>query len=210
MKCRLIFGCLQVTTIKTVKQMEDLVNLGDGAAWHEKWRIKLTTLFHQVINCEMCCCLWSFTPDITHLFHYRTCNINPGHHWSICGVFDAPVWVGLLITFLFCYVISGKVTNMQTFHSGVSGAVFKFCSSSLYIELKFSPQDMLKVQRVSACWRRFQGWGIFTKPSLERKKAGGRRVDREAGDSGCLFWPLEDSGSGMESGTLVKKASSSV
>ncbi|CAG00928.1 unnamed protein product, partial [Tetraodon nigroviridis] len=37
-----------VTTIKTVKQMEDLVNLGDGAAWHEKWRIKLTTLFHQV------------------------------------------------------------------------------------------------------------------------------------------------------------------
>uniref|UniRef100_H2S661 Synaptic vesicle glycoprotein 2A n=1 Tax=Takifugu rubripes TaxID=31033 RepID=H2S661_TAKRU len=33
-----------VTTIKTVKQMEDLVNLGDGAAWHEKWRIKLTTL----------------------------------------------------------------------------------------------------------------------------------------------------------------------
>lgn len=53
MKCRLN-GCrLQVTTIKTVKQMEDLVNLGDGAAWHEKWRIKLTTLFHQVINCEM-------------------------------------------------------------------------------------------------------------------------------------------------------------
>lgn len=39
---------LQVTTIKTVKQMEDLVDLGDGAAWYEKWRIKLTTLFHQV------------------------------------------------------------------------------------------------------------------------------------------------------------------
>lgn len=39
---------MQVTTIKTVKQMEDLVELGDGAAWHEKWRIKLTTLFHQV------------------------------------------------------------------------------------------------------------------------------------------------------------------
>lgn len=38
----------QVTTIKTVKQMEDLVDLGDGAAWYEKWRIKLTTLFHQV------------------------------------------------------------------------------------------------------------------------------------------------------------------
>uniref|UniRef100_A0A3P8PB52 Synaptic vesicle glycoprotein 2A n=1 Tax=Astatotilapia calliptera TaxID=8154 RepID=A0A3P8PB52_ASTCA len=36
-----------VTTIKTVKQMDELVNLGDGAAWHEKWRIKLTTLFHQ-------------------------------------------------------------------------------------------------------------------------------------------------------------------
>ncbi|KAL6109654.1 sv2a [Pungitius sinensis] len=37
-----------VTTIKTVKQMDDLVTLGDGAAWHQKWRIKLTTLFHQV------------------------------------------------------------------------------------------------------------------------------------------------------------------
>ncbi|TMS11416.1 Synaptic vesicle glycoprotein 2A [Larimichthys crocea] len=37
-----------VTTIKTVKQMDELVDLGDGAAWHEKWRIKLTTLFHQV------------------------------------------------------------------------------------------------------------------------------------------------------------------
>uniref|UniRef100_A0A8C3AG61 Synaptic vesicle glycoprotein 2A n=1 Tax=Cyclopterus lumpus TaxID=8103 RepID=A0A8C3AG61_CYCLU len=37
-----------VTTIKTVKQMDDLVNLGDGAAWHEKWKIKLTTLFRQV------------------------------------------------------------------------------------------------------------------------------------------------------------------
>lgn len=39
---------MQVTTIKTVKQMEDLVELSDSAAWHEKWRIKLTTLFHQV------------------------------------------------------------------------------------------------------------------------------------------------------------------
>ncbi|XP_061885164.1 synaptic vesicle glycoprotein 2A isoform X1 [Entelurus aequoreus] len=37
-----------VTTIKTVKQMDELVNLGDGAAWHQKWRIKLTSLFHQV------------------------------------------------------------------------------------------------------------------------------------------------------------------
>ncbi|XP_070821791.1 synaptic vesicle glycoprotein 2A [Chaetodon trifascialis] len=37
-----------VTTIKTVKQMDELLNLGDGAAWHEKWRTKLTTLFHQV------------------------------------------------------------------------------------------------------------------------------------------------------------------
>ncbi|XP_077576620.1 synaptic vesicle glycoprotein 2A-like isoform X1 [Stigmatopora nigra] len=37
-----------VTTIKTVKQMDELAELGDGAAWHQKWRIKLTTLFHQV------------------------------------------------------------------------------------------------------------------------------------------------------------------
>ncbi|KAG8009830.1 Synaptic vesicle glycoprotein 2A [Nibea albiflora] len=37
-----------VTTIKTVKQMDELVDMGDNATWHEKWRIKLTTLFHQV------------------------------------------------------------------------------------------------------------------------------------------------------------------
>uniref|UniRef100_A0A3B5A7H4 Synaptic vesicle glycoprotein 2A n=1 Tax=Stegastes partitus TaxID=144197 RepID=A0A3B5A7H4_9TELE len=37
-----------VTTIKTVKQLDELVNLGDNAAWHEKWRVKLTSLFHQV------------------------------------------------------------------------------------------------------------------------------------------------------------------
>ncbi|KAM6910169.1 synaptic vesicle glycoprotein 2A [Xenentodon cancila] len=37
-----------VTTIKTVKQLDELANMGDNAAWHEKWRIKLTQLFHQV------------------------------------------------------------------------------------------------------------------------------------------------------------------
>uniref|UniRef100_A0A3Q1HB37 Synaptic vesicle glycoprotein 2A n=1 Tax=Acanthochromis polyacanthus TaxID=80966 RepID=A0A3Q1HB37_9TELE len=37
-----------VTTIKTVKQLDELVNMGDNAAWHEKWRIKLTSLFHQL------------------------------------------------------------------------------------------------------------------------------------------------------------------
>uniref|UniRef100_A0A3P8VT93 Synaptic vesicle glycoprotein 2A n=1 Tax=Cynoglossus semilaevis TaxID=244447 RepID=A0A3P8VT93_CYNSE len=37
-----------VTTIKTVKQMDELVTLGDDASWHAKWRIKLSTLFHQV------------------------------------------------------------------------------------------------------------------------------------------------------------------
>lgn len=42
--------CFQVTTIKTVKQMEDLVDMGDGAAWYEKWRIKLSALFHQVMK----------------------------------------------------------------------------------------------------------------------------------------------------------------
>ncbi|KAM7421441.1 hypothetical protein PAMA_015532 [Pampus argenteus] len=37
-----------VTTIKTVKQMDELVDMGDDAAWHEKWRQKLSSLFHQV------------------------------------------------------------------------------------------------------------------------------------------------------------------
>uniref|UniRef100_A0A8P4GSL8 Synaptic vesicle glycoprotein 2A n=1 Tax=Dicentrarchus labrax TaxID=13489 RepID=A0A8P4GSL8_DICLA len=34
-----------VTTIKTVKQMDELVDLGDGAAWHQKWRIKPITVY---------------------------------------------------------------------------------------------------------------------------------------------------------------------
>ncbi|XP_012673490.1 synaptic vesicle glycoprotein 2A isoform X2 [Clupea harengus] len=37
-----------VTTIKTVKQMDELVDMGDSAAWHQKWRMKLSNLFHQV------------------------------------------------------------------------------------------------------------------------------------------------------------------
>ncbi|XP_073703341.1 synaptic vesicle glycoprotein 2A isoform X1 [Garra rufa] len=38
-----------VTTIKTVKQMDELVDMGgDATAWHLRWRIKLTNLFHQV------------------------------------------------------------------------------------------------------------------------------------------------------------------
>lgn len=37
-----------VTTIKTVKQMDELVDMGDSVAWHQKWKMKLTNLFHQV------------------------------------------------------------------------------------------------------------------------------------------------------------------
>ncbi|XP_067253046.1 synaptic vesicle glycoprotein 2A isoform X2 [Chanodichthys erythropterus] len=38
-----------VTTIKTVKQMDELVDMGgEATAWHQRWRIKLTNLFHQV------------------------------------------------------------------------------------------------------------------------------------------------------------------
>ncbi|KAM4568633.1 synaptic vesicle glycoprotein 2A [Fundulus diaphanus] len=37
-----------VTTIKTVKQFDELMNMGDSGAWHEKWRLKLSALFHQV------------------------------------------------------------------------------------------------------------------------------------------------------------------
>ncbi|XP_067367291.1 synaptic vesicle glycoprotein 2A isoform X2 [Channa argus] len=37
-----------VTTIKTVKQLDELVDIGEGASLPRKWRIKLTTLFHQV------------------------------------------------------------------------------------------------------------------------------------------------------------------
>ncbi|XP_076868700.1 synaptic vesicle glycoprotein 2A isoform X1 [Brachyhypopomus gauderio] len=38
-----------VTTIKTVKQMDELVDMGDETTvWHQRWRSKLTNLFHQV------------------------------------------------------------------------------------------------------------------------------------------------------------------
>uniref|UniRef100_A0AAY4DUM9 Synaptic vesicle glycoprotein 2A n=1 Tax=Denticeps clupeoides TaxID=299321 RepID=A0AAY4DUM9_9TELE len=37
-----------VTTIKTVKQMDELVDMGEGTAWHQRWKMKLTSLFHQV------------------------------------------------------------------------------------------------------------------------------------------------------------------
>ncbi|XP_046899971.1 synaptic vesicle glycoprotein 2A [Hypomesus transpacificus] len=37
-----------VTTIKTVKQMDELVDMGEGTAWHQKWKMKLTALFNQV------------------------------------------------------------------------------------------------------------------------------------------------------------------
>ncbi|CAG6010762.1 unnamed protein product [Menidia menidia] len=37
-----------VTTIKTVRQLDELVNMGENTAWHQKWRMKLTALFQQV------------------------------------------------------------------------------------------------------------------------------------------------------------------
>ncbi|XP_038849071.1 synaptic vesicle glycoprotein 2A-like [Salvelinus fontinalis] len=37
-----------VTTIKTVKQMDELVDMGEGTAWHQRWRMKLADLFNQV------------------------------------------------------------------------------------------------------------------------------------------------------------------
>uniref|UniRef100_A0A3B4XG87 Synaptic vesicle glycoprotein 2A n=1 Tax=Seriola lalandi dorsalis TaxID=1841481 RepID=A0A3B4XG87_SERLL len=43
-----------VTTIKTVKQMDELMNMGDNTAWHEKWKLKLSALFHQVTNPGVC------------------------------------------------------------------------------------------------------------------------------------------------------------
>lgn len=40
---------LQVTTIKTVKQFDELVDMGDDTtAWHQRWKLKLINLFHQV------------------------------------------------------------------------------------------------------------------------------------------------------------------
>ena len=37
-----------MTTIRTVKQMDELVDMGESLAWHQKWRMKLSALFHQV------------------------------------------------------------------------------------------------------------------------------------------------------------------
>ncbi|KAJ8267877.1 hypothetical protein COCON_G00130490 [Conger conger] len=49
-----------VTTIKTVKQMDELVDMGgDTAAWHQRWKMKLVSLFQQVKSNFLAC----FSPE---------------------------------------------------------------------------------------------------------------------------------------------------
>ncbi|MBN3295008.1 SV2A protein, partial [Amia calva] len=49
-----------VTTIKTVKQLDELVEIGaDTQAWHRRWRMRLTSLFHQVWDNFLAC----FAPE---------------------------------------------------------------------------------------------------------------------------------------------------
>ncbi|KAG7457936.1 hypothetical protein MATL_G00232470 [Megalops atlanticus] len=49
-----------VTTIKTVKQMDELVDMGDDtAAWHQRWKMKLLSLFQQVRSNFLAC----FSPE---------------------------------------------------------------------------------------------------------------------------------------------------
>ncbi|KAG5842770.1 hypothetical protein ANANG_G00181250 [Anguilla anguilla] len=57
-------GCpervFSVTTIKTVKQMDELVDMGgDTAAWHQRWKMKLVSLFKQVKSNFLAC----FSPE---------------------------------------------------------------------------------------------------------------------------------------------------
>lgn len=47
---------LQVTNIKTVKQLDELVDMGDDTtAWHQRWKLKLINLFHQVQQINIRC-----------------------------------------------------------------------------------------------------------------------------------------------------------
>ncbi|XP_023657181.1 synaptic vesicle glycoprotein 2A [Paramormyrops kingsleyae] len=49
-----------VTTIKTVKPMDELVEMGDEAeAWHKRWRMKMLSLFNQVRSNFLTC----FSPE---------------------------------------------------------------------------------------------------------------------------------------------------
>ncbi|KAJ8273614.1 hypothetical protein GJAV_G00103610 [Gymnothorax javanicus] len=49
-----------VTTIKTVKPMDELVDMGgDTAAWHQRWKMKLLSLFQQVRSNFLAC----FSPE---------------------------------------------------------------------------------------------------------------------------------------------------
>ncbi|KAG9345277.1 hypothetical protein JZ751_009823 [Albula glossodonta] len=48
-----------VTTIKTVKQMDELVEMGGDTAWHKRWKMKLTSLFYQVWGNFQAC----FSPE---------------------------------------------------------------------------------------------------------------------------------------------------
>ncbi|XP_064201534.1 synaptic vesicle glycoprotein 2A-like [Anguilla rostrata] len=57
-------GCpervFSVTTIKTVKQMDELVDMGgDTAAWHQRWKMRLVSLFKQVKSNFLAC----FSPE---------------------------------------------------------------------------------------------------------------------------------------------------
>ncbi len=68
-----MLGNPQVTTIKTVKQMDELVDMGgEATAWHQRWRFKLSNLFHQVEYNKHCknyqfIFKW-FTEDIFYTF----------------------------------------------------------------------------------------------------------------------------------------------
>ncbi|KAJ8386528.1 hypothetical protein AAFF_G00169980 [Aldrovandia affinis] len=49
-----------VTTIKTVKQMDELVDMGgDSAAWHQRWKMRMVSLFQQVRSNFLAC----FSPE---------------------------------------------------------------------------------------------------------------------------------------------------
>ncbi|MGH0184039.1 UNVERIFIED_CONTAM: hypothetical protein FKN15_013576 [Acipenser sinensis] len=51
---------LEVTTIKTVKQLDELVEMdADTGTWHRRWRMRLSCLFHQVRNNFLEC----FSPE---------------------------------------------------------------------------------------------------------------------------------------------------
>uniref|UniRef100_A0A3B4TQJ7 Synaptic vesicle glycoprotein 2A n=1 Tax=Seriola dumerili TaxID=41447 RepID=A0A3B4TQJ7_SERDU len=84
-----------VTTIKTVKQLDELMNMGDNTAWHEKWRLKLSALFHQVTNPGVCFFVFFHSSTLT-----VSISLSSSSSSSSSSYYGLTVWFPDMIKYL--------------------------------------------------------------------------------------------------------------